>query len=402
MPQFENIAILGRILRTTIDVISRRTSDAYANVIIGNAIKDLAKKYNFLDYVKIQGTQYTEVFDVIDIGTEINNVDLKEIGKAANEFLENIIGSMGKNAGYYFLKEIKENMPSEYGAIIKEIGVDLDFLQLKFLAELKQFSRLQIKNSEMLRNFTKILFDILDKDYGRTAAFITLNELVGRLGTEYETLRYVQINDIRSVQGVDIVTINSDVDKADSSEVGAAIQRIVQELNNYYADKGGFNLIEKLKNQLSSDYIFQLEMIGINLEVIQLKKELVIKHVIIALIDALSRSSNPSSSIMVVNDVIKKFQERFEFLNKIKIDSEQFSKGNDGVVVSPEIEDVNSSELGRGIQKVVEDLTISLGEEAGENFIEIFKKRLGKAYVLRIEEMGVNLHMMELKRNLIW
>ncbi|MCK4902277.1 MAG: hypothetical protein KAS76_02885, partial [Thermoplasmatales archaeon] len=123
---------------------------------------------------------------------------------------------------------------------------------------------------------------------------------------------------------------------------------------------------------------------------------------IIALIDVLSRSSNPSSSIMVVNDVIKKFQERFEFLNKIKIDSEQFSKGNDGVVVSPEIEDVNSSELGRGIQKVVEDLTISLGEEAGENFIEIFKKRLGKAYVLRIEEMGVNLHLMELKRNLTW
>ncbi|MCK4995249.1 MAG: hypothetical protein KAR55_00030 [Thermoplasmatales archaeon] len=402
MPQFENIAILGRILRTTIDVISRRTSDAYANVIIGNAIKDLAKKYNFLDYVKIQGIQYTEVFDVIDIGTEINNVDLKEIGKAANEFLENIIGSMGKNAGYYFLKEIKEDMSSEYGAIIKEIGVDLDFLQLKFHAELKQFSRLQTKNSEMLRNFTNILFDILDKDYGRTAAFITLNELVGRLGTEYETLRYVQINDIRSVQGVDIVTINSDVDKADSSEVGAAIQRIVQELNNYYADKGGFNLIEKLKNQLSSDYIFQLEMIGINLEVIQLKKELVIKHIIIALIDVLSRSSNPSSSIMVVNDVIKKFQERFEFLNKIKIDSEQFSKGNDGVVVSPEIEDVNSSELGRGIQKVVEDLTISLGEEAGENFIEIFKKRLGKAYVLRIEEMGVNLHLMELKRNLTW
>jgi len=50
----------------------------------------------------------------------------------------------------------------------------------------------------------------------------------------------------------------------------------------------------------------------------------------------------------------------------------------------------------------VEDLTISLGEEAGENFIEIFKKRLGKAYVLRIEEMGVNLHMIELKRNLTW
>ena len=402
MPQFKNIAILGRILRTTISVISRRTSDTYANVIIGNAIKDLAKKYNFLDYVEIQGTQYTEVFDIIDIDEEINNVDLKEIGKAANEFLEKITESMGKNAGYYFLIEIKEGMPFEYEEIIKGIGVDLDFLQLKFLTEVRQASRLQINISDLLRNLTKVLFDILDKDFGRDASFKTMSELVERLSTEYEILRYVKINDIRSVQGVDIVTINSDVNNADSPNTGAAIQRIVQELNNYYADKGGYNFIEKLKDRLNSDFIFQLEKIGINLGVVQLKKELVVKHVMIALVDVLSQSSNPSFSIMIINNVLKKFQEKFEFLDKIKIDSEQFSKGNDGVVVSPDIEAVNSSELGRGIQKVVEDLITSLGEDAGENFVEIFKKRLGKAYVLRIEEMGVNLHMMELKRNLTW
>ena len=402
MPQLKNIAILGRILRTTISVISRRTSDAYANVIIGNAIKDLAKKYDFLNLVKIQGTQYTEVYDIIEIDTEINNVDLKEIGKAASEFLEKITGSMGKNAGYYFLREIKESFPFEYEETIKGIGVDLDFLQLKFLTELKQVSRVQINNSDLLRNLTKVLFDILDKDYGRDASFKTLSELVGRLNTEYEILKYVKINDIRSVQGVDIVTINSDVNNADPSRVGAAIQRVTQELNNYYADKGGYNFIEKLKDRLNSDFIFQLEKIGINLDVIQLKNKLVVKHVITALVDVLSQSSNPSFSIMVINNILKKFQEKFEFLNKIKIDSENFSEGKDEVIVSPDIDSVGPSELGRGIQKVVEDLVISLGDEAGENFVETFKKRLGKAYVLRIEEMGVNLHMIELKRNLTW
>lgn len=402
MPRFENTTILDCILRTTINVIGRRTSDAYANVVIGNAIKELTNKYDFLKHVEIQGTQYNEVYDILNIGQEINDVDLKEIGKAVREFLEIITESMGKNAGYYFLKEIKEDIPVVYEESIKEIGLDLDFLQLEFLTQIKQTSRLKISNSDLLRNLVKVLFDILDKDFGRDASFKTMSGLVSRLGTEYEILRHVKINDIRSIQGIDIVTIDPDVNNIDSLDIGAGLQRILQELNNYYADEGGYDFIEKLKGRLSSDYSFQLEKIGIDLDVIQLKKELVVKHVMIALVDVLSQSSNPSFAIMIVNNVLKKFYDKFEFLNKIKIDGKHFSKGSDGVAVSPEIESVNSSELGRGIQKVVEDLIASLGEEAGENFIEIFKKRLGKAYVLRIEEMGVNLHMIELKRNLAW
>jgi hypothetical protein len=63
---------------------------------------------------------------------------------------------------------------------------------------------------------------------------------------------------------------------------------------------------------------------------------------------------------------------------------------------------VRESELGRGLQKIMESLIKSLGDEAGHNFVEKFKKRLGKAYILRIEEIGVNLHMMELRQNLFW
>ena len=45
MPQLENKDILGIILRSTIGVIGRRTSEAYANIIISNALKELEEKY---------------------------------------------------------------------------------------------------------------------------------------------------------------------------------------------------------------------------------------------------------------------------------------------------------------------------------------------------------------------
>ena len=53
MPQLENKELLEQLLKSTIGVISRRTSDAYANVTIGLAIKELTEVYSFLKYIKI-------------------------------------------------------------------------------------------------------------------------------------------------------------------------------------------------------------------------------------------------------------------------------------------------------------------------------------------------------------
>jgi len=402
MPQFENTDILGRILKATLGVISRRTSDAYANVVIGNAIRKIANKYTFLNSIKIQGTQYIEVYDIVTIEEDINNVEQKKIINAVNEFLESITKSMGKDAGYYFLREIKGSFPYDFEEKIRELGIDLDYLQFKFLTDLKQSSKYHMKNTEIIRNVMKILFEILDRDLGRDVSYRLMSELVERLSTEYNIFKYVKINDIRSIQNVDIVTINEDINAVESDVVGVAIQKIIQEIFNSFTDQGGFSFIEKLKSHLNAEYLMKLGELGINLDVIQLKKELVVKHVLIALVDVLSKSSNQNYAVMVVNNVLKKFELKFEYLKNIKISSENISEENKRVFVSPEIESVNSSELGRGIQKIVEDITFSLGDAAGPYFIKNFRKQLGKAYILRIEELGVNLHMIDLKRNLTW
>ncbi len=401
MPQLENKEIIGRILRSSIFVIGRRTSEAYANVIIGNAIRDLSRKYSFLNEISILGTKYTELNDKIVIKEDIENIKSIEVGRATRDFIEKITKMMGKNAGYYFIKEIKEDLPYEYEQSIKEFDIDLDLLQFKFITEVKLSIKKTISNVEILNYSIRILIDILDREIGKNASFELVSELVERLNTNFEVFKFVTVNDIRIVQGRNVVNIEPAVNSMDSKKVGTGIQKIIQEIYNSLGDTGSYSFISKFKNYYNQDYLFKLEEMGVNLEVIQLKKELVVKNVLKSLVNVLSESSNQSYSIMLVDSVLRKFENKYPCLRHIKIDNMLYLEGKDEVIVSSEIESVKGYELGRAIQSVIEDIGSSLGKNAGLDFIQKFKSRLGKAYVLRIEKLGVNLHMLELKQSLI-
>ena len=402
MPQFENKDILERLLKSTIGVIGRRTSEAYANVVIGNTIKELSTQYDFLKYINILGTQYNEAFDMIDIRDEINNVDQNKIGEASTSIIKKMTQTMGKNAGYYFLKEIKEDLPTDYEVALNNIGLDFDYLQSEFITNMKESFRFTIDNYDMCKYSISVCFEILNKQIGRDSAYLTLSEFVLRLSTEHEVLKLIKINDIRSVQGIDIVTVEKEVNEVDPLIVGAGLQKVMQELNVHFEEKGSFIFVDKLKDVISADYIYKFEEIGINLEVIRLSQGLIVKHVLKALVDVLSEYSTLSYAVLMVNNSIAKFYEKFIFTKGIKIDSLKLSNGIDDIELPENINTIRASELGRALQKIIENISKSLGEEAGKHFVEKFKKALGKAYVLRIEELGVNLHMIELKQNLAW
>ena len=403
MPQLENDKVLDCILRSIIGVISRRTSETYAAMTVISALKTLKEKHRFLQYIDIKGTQYTEFFKVVNIQPEINAIEAANIGKAGKEFIQKITQTMGKNAGYYFLKEVKEELPHDYEIYLKELGIDLDFLQLEFITQIKQKSAQEISHYDMIKYIFTFLFELLDREFGKEVSYKFISELTDRLNTKFPVLKSVKINDIRSIQGVDLFTISQEVNNLEHDKVGSAIQRFIQEINNFYGEKKvGSSIIDKLKNNLDSNFLNKLDEIGVNLDVIELRIELVVKHVLKAMLNILKQSSDQNYAILIVNNILKKFESKYEFLKYVNIDSINQSEEGDEIVILPDIESTRPSEIGRGLQKVIENLLSSLGDAAGQHFVDRFKKELGKPYVLRIEEMGVNLHMIELKKDLIW
>lgn len=404
MPQIENKEILGRILKSTIGVIGRRTSDAYAKMVIENILKELIGKYNFFSYVNIQKETTTEEVKIVEINKNIENVDIKTIGNSIRDFMIKLAQRMGKNAGFYFIREIKEDLPYHYEEEIRELGVDLDFIQSEFIFEIKSSFKFTLTNYDVLKNIFTLLFEILDGKAGRNFAYETVTELVGRLSTQYDTFRYIKINDVRSIQNVDFVTVDRNVDSLDPSEVGASIQKIIQEITNElsstFHEESPFYFIDNLKNRINVDYIFKLEEMGVNLEVIKLKQTILVKKVVKALIDILSESSTESYAFLILNNIFSKYKDKFTFIDYINIDGNKHSEETNQIKVSDQIETVSPSDLGRAIQKIMENVSTSLGEEAGRFFLDKFRKKIGKAYILRLEEIGVNLHMIELRRTL--
>ena len=85
MPRLENSQLIGTIIKAATFVLSRRTSETYANVVISNAIKELSEKYSFLNKVKIKGTKYSELSENLVIDSDIKDIESKEVGKATKK-----------------------------------------------------------------------------------------------------------------------------------------------------------------------------------------------------------------------------------------------------------------------------------------------------------------------------
>jgi len=402
MPGIENKELLGRLLKSTIGVISRRTTEPYANMVVSRAISKLKIKYPFLNSVKIHIGDYSDIFDVVEINDSLNNVDFNDIGSAARDFMYRIIDSMGKDAGYYFIREIKEDLPYDYEKSIKEAGVDLDLLQMDFINDVKQDNKFAMKHDEILKYMISILYEELENQSGRSYAYDTLNEAVNRLSTEHEVLKYIKINDVRAIQNVDIVSIQKDVNSLEGSIVGAGIQKVIQEIFNQFDERKGFKFMDDLKNLINADYNIKLNQIGVDLGIIKLKQELVVKHVLKTLIDLLSNASTQSYAVLMINNILRNFDSKFTFLKEIEIDGLKYSEGEDGIIVPQNINEVRASELGRSLQRIIENISTNMGDDPGRTFIDRFKANLGKAYLLRIEELGVNLHMIELRNNMMF
>lgn len=138
-------------MKSIVEVIGRRSSEDYALVMLGNTIKKLQEKYDFLRFLQTKNTRYSEIENIVNIDSSINQIDSEDLGKAMQEIVGMVVTAMGKNAGFFFVKEIKNKIGPNYEIALKNMGVDLDFMQFSFEVDKKQTRTLTIENSDVFR-----------------------------------------------------------------------------------------------------------------------------------------------------------------------------------------------------------------------------------------------------------
>jgi hypothetical protein len=398
----DGTVIIDTFVRALIRVVSRRTSGGYAMFTVEHTLSKLAKNFDILHYVDIKSNRYAEAMHVITVDPEMNRVSSNEVRRAVVALIQETTEDIGKYAGYFFIKEVKEELPNDFEREIRQIGIDLDLMQLDYITEKKKVYKLMIPHSEVLSYVLTAILAIVEQEVSRDAAFRMLSELVKRLSISYEVLQQVELYDTRYVQQVKTITVSSKVDQLDTELVASTLQKIIQEVDTLLGEQYGVSFIEKLRQYLTFDYLFRLEGMGVNLQVIPLRQSLVVKQVITTIVNVLAVSSSESYAVLVLDRIIHKMMEKEEVVSFVTIDSTRLSDGLAAVSIPQDVDTVSIADLGRSLQKCLESIIVSLGESAGKEFLEKFKNQLGKAYLLRMEKMGVNLHIIEIKQHMLW
>lgn len=387
------------MLLSIIDVIGRRSSEDYALVMVSNTIKKLCDKYNFLKLVQIKKTRYSEIENIIDIDSSIDQLNPDELGKAFTELIDVIVIAMGKNAGFFFIKEVKNKIGSNYGLKIRNMGVDLDFMQFSFEVDKKQIKTIVNDNEDVFYRSIKILIDILENKYGRAFAVSTIQNLIDEYSKKYDFLKKVKIIDVRYTFGANEIDVDEDLDALKPSYVGMAIQDIIFGLIRNLQEIDKPFQIDDFKRQLPYEYKRKLTEMGVDLNKKQIAYPLLIKHVIKALIEVLSNVSTQQYAIFAMNSFLKNIDNKYDFLKQIKITSID-SNELCNISIMTNLNELNETDVRRSIQNLLEQIIDSIGEKLSQKFIDDFKNSLENFYLLKIEEMGVNLHLIQLRHQI--
>lgn len=132
MVDLEKSDVVENILSTLINISSRKTNEGHALFVMNRLIKKLEDRHDLLKNIQITDTRFSENEDAVSIMSGINDAESVEVGKAIHDIIKNMNKDLGKDAGHFFIKELRTTLDGDSIALIEDMGVDLGLMQLEY------------------------------------------------------------------------------------------------------------------------------------------------------------------------------------------------------------------------------------------------------------------------------
>jgi len=131
--QIGNSKIFKEVITALHNIVKRRTSTNYSIMVVNDILRSLRDRFDFLKNIEVLPAGNVEDEDgFIVINDDLDLIESKEIGRA----IESVIRLAGmnmkdKDAGLYFITELKENLKDSDISDLKKCGVDIDLIQFE-------------------------------------------------------------------------------------------------------------------------------------------------------------------------------------------------------------------------------------------------------------------------------
>ncbi len=388
--------VVQQTIHTMIETIGRKTSEGYAVIAVRGIVKKLQPIHPCLQYLEIRNIRYMEFGSSVVIDPHLNEIDAGEVGQALREILIKVTSSMRKSAGFFLLKELRDRLGADYLEVLLAIGVDLNLLQFSQEMHNKEPDMLAVLPVDIVRRVLKTTLGILEHRVSRAFAFRAVSSQLLKARDQFPFLEAVTVSDIRITLGTDEVKVDEIINTIDPLLLGSALDLVVRGINSMAQDHSGGSIYDALKAQLTSDYLSKLQEFGVSIDEQATDVTAILREVVRALIEVLSRASTEEYAVLAVNTFLHAPQDRMALLHSISIKVNQADAGVPGINIMMDSQEISENDARRAIQGLLEAVIRALGEKLGGSFVAEFRKSLEKTTLIRIEQMGVNLHIIEL------
>jgi hypothetical protein len=391
--------VTQQLIGAIIEIIGRKTSEEYAAVTIRNLLRKLQPRYPFLRDIEIKNNRTVEVENVLSVNEALNEFPPKDVGQAMKELIVTITNLLGKNAGYFFIRETSEKIGIEYDMfLLKTMDIDLPLMQSTTIVEKKSENLLDIQKTDVIKRFIRNLSEAIEKQTSKSFAITCLQQHLGKLRQQYPFVDYIRINDIRHTGGDEEIVVQQEINTIDLELLGKAIIAILQETDRTLIDQTHTSIGGDLKTRLSREYLTKLREMGVTITSHGVDYNAVFTEVLKAIIEIIGETKSETETIQIVNSLLRNMDDKYNFLKEVTIEPAANERGKYRIRTGDTINTISQTDARRALQQLLETTTESLDEERSENFIQQFKDLLDTKCLIKIEEIGVNFHLIELHK----
>jgi len=405
MEGLSNSIITYQFLKTLVKVIGRRSSEQFSIYTLDSIVYKLREKYDFLKYVKINREIYKETLDFIIVDEKLNKISKERIGKAVDNIFDNVIRSLTDNIGYFFIKEIQEDLEREVGPIFSELEISYYAKQQLYEDVLKEIERMKLQGISNIEIFEIILKSLINIAHVREIENFNeelLIQTMKKLTKKYKFLKYIIIREHSKVKGHFIVRIKPIFNDYTNIQRGKIIEEILLELGRSAGINVRRKLIEVLKMRLTPKEREKIITIGVNLENISVRLskedfEIITLKIFETLFQLINKEKSNEDTLEFLNYILQETNQEYKILKLISIDKTKLDEGFDAISIDTRINKVQTRALGKSIRELLFKIQDNQNIYNPLDFFNEFKNYIGKDFIKDMDKIGVNTNLLEIR-----
>ena len=399
MPVKTNSEIMRTVLETLVEKISRRTSKTFSVAILDSVLSQIRTQYPFLTYTQVQDTIYAEGVNPVQVLPEIDRVSEHDFYQCLNDIIHTTIQHLEHNADYFFIKEFREALRDIAEINFLEQGINLNMMQYQYIVERRE--ALKIKNAEITENTIQAILQLLDGIYPEKQAILIMIEALQTTQKKFDFISAIELSDTADEEGYYQLHVRSELNDVRFILVGRALQQLIEDVRRLITWKKDISFISALKQELGEENLAQLKDVGVNLNqietmLIRLEFQTLLQKSLVTIHQLLAQENGEQKAYESLVNIIQTMKQTHVVLDYVDLKPITGFNTSRDIVVLQDINQVEPYQLGKALRELIK-YTCSTYMHGSPHFIEDFKTQLGSRYLSEIENIGVNLHFLELK-----